>query len=178
MDDINYSDELAVARKVALSERANQIESDLLGPYTRHLLTEIANLYPELSFQNFQREDYPRWWSDEDKSTFETALHSLKINRRLCNRIAFDDEHYDDQISWFHLTRVYRHEQRWLEQARHYPRSANMDPYGFHLVREAAFFNLSNRLNDFGRDNLPDWWTKEEVELFYSLVKGGGAVPI
>jgi hypothetical protein len=70
------------------------------------------------------------------------------------------------------LTWAYRDERKWLEKARHYPRCGDMGDYGYHLVREAAFFNRSNRLNTFGRDNLPAWWTQKEVELFYSLVKG------
>lgn len=171
MDEVNYGEELAKARSVALSGRANEIESELLGPYTRHLLTEIANLYPNLRFQDFTKENYPRWWSDEDQSVLESALFSLKMNLKLREGNPFYVGYSDDHLSWYHLMSACRKELRLLEQMRHFPRSGEMGDYGYHLLREVSYAKLSNRLGDFGREELPAWWTREEVELFYSLVK-------
>lgn len=164
-EEINYEHELEKARNIALSGRANEMESDLLGPYTRHLLTEIAHFRPNLDFYTLEEADLPRWWEKDDRNAITTAL--------ACLNVSFAEEvmyQFDARLSWCHLAQGYDREMRSIDDTKNYPRSGDMGDYGFHLVKEVAHYCRTNRLSQLRSEDLPTWWTKEERVLFFSLV--------
>ena len=165
MKETNYEIKLEKARNIALSGRANEMESDLLGPYTRHLLTEIAHFRPNLDFYTLKEADLPQWWEKDDRDAFEKTLASLKV--------CFQSDvqrHFDADLSCWHLSLRFEQELRGIEDTRNYPRSGDIGDFGFHLVKEIAHYCRTNRLDRVSPEELPTWWTKEERALFFSLV--------
>ncbi len=168
MEERNYEKELATAREIALSGEANKFESDLLGPYTRHLLTEMAHYCQGTNFQDLTESDLPRWWEKDDRDAFKKALASLNV--------CFQSDvqrHFDAKLSHWHLSLRFEQELRGIEDTKNYPRSGDIGDFGFHLVKEVAHYCCTNRLNQVRPEDLPTWWTKEEATLFFTLASSG-----
>ena len=165
MEEINYEKELATAREIALSGEANKFESDLLGPYTRHLLAEISYYRPGINFQDLTESDLPRWWSDSDVKLLTQALSSLDLSSICKNYL-----HFDDRISWVQLKQNFEGELRDIKDTKNFPSSGDVGNFGFHLLKEFAHLKRSNRFELCKRENLPEWWTEQEKDLFCSLI--------